>query len=176
MWRAEKTPRTASMLGKVCFSLPVRPHSTLILFYSSNPTHTNSQAISGCLSAVRENTSTERRLFSSSKPVTPQKRECYLLSEMCYRCNPPMLLSGKTNEHQFSFITFHFRHTHTCTHTHMKSSAPAAEDILYYTAGADTLFAADSVCFSRLMELSVPRAQSEYCGQPQSINDLRLAF
>lgn len=45
-----------------------------------------------------------------------------------------------------------------------------------HTAGADTLFAADSVCFSCLMELSVPRAQAEYCGQPQSINDLRVAF
>lgn len=85
-----------------------------------------------------------------------------------------MLLSGKTNEHQFSFITFHFTQTHT--HTHFKSLAAPAEDILYYTAGADTLFAADSVCFSCLMELSVPRAQSEYCGLPQSINDQRLAF
>lgn len=35
---------------------------------------------------------------------------------------------------------------------------------------------ADSVCFSCLMELSVPRAHSEYCGQPQNINDLRLSF
>lgn len=60
--------------------------------------------------------------------------------------------------------------------THQISSAPPDEDILFYTAGADTLFAADSVCFSCLMELSVPRAQSEYCGQPQSINDLRFAL
>lgn len=49
--------------GKVCFSLPVKPHSSLILFYSSNPTHTNRETISGCLSAVREFTTTARCLF-----------------------------------------------------------------------------------------------------------------
>lgn len=50
-------------------------------------------------------------LFQSRSP--PRKQECYFLSEICYRCNPPMLLSGNTNEHQFSFITFHFTQTHT---------------------------------------------------------------
>lgn len=54
---------------------------------------------------------------------------------MCYRCNLPMFLSGKTNEHQFVFITFLFTHTHT----HLCQIFSSTSWWHCNTAGADSL-------------------------------------
>lgn len=48
---------------KVCFSLVLKPHSTLIYFYTSNPIRTNTEDFFSRLSAVSEYTMTERCLF-----------------------------------------------------------------------------------------------------------------
>lgn len=123
-----------------CVSLCQWNHTALWSCFTHLTQHTQTVRLSQAVCQLSENSLRLHVAFSFSKPVTPRKQERYFPSEICYRCNPPMLLSGKTNEHQFSFITFHSTKTHTHTNTHIiKSSAPPAEDILYYTAGADSL-------------------------------------
>lgn len=123
-----------------CISLCQWNHTALWSCFTHLTQHTQTVRLSQAVCQLSENSLRLHVAFSFSKPVTPRKQECYFPSEICYRCNPPMLLSGKTNEHQFSFITFYSTKTHTHTNTHIiKSSAPPAEDILYYTAGADSL-------------------------------------
>lgn len=68
-----------------------------------------------------------------------------LLEHMLQKCEKksrgrPVLLSRTTNEHQLSFITFHYR-------ADVKIPAPPDEPVLCYAAGAGTLFTADPVCF-----------------------------
>lgn len=81
----------------------------------------------------------------------------------CYRNvkkkrGPPVLLSRTTNEHRLSFMPFHHR-------TDVKIPAPQREQ-------EPCLL---SILFV-LMELRVPRAKREYCGQSCCTNDLSLAF
>lgn len=106
-------------MGKVCFTLPVKPQSTLI-FFTHLTQYTRTQRPSQAVCQLSANALRLLSLFflkSFSKPVTQQKQECYFLSEIRYRCNPPMVLSGKTNEHQFSFNAFSL-HADSSLHTH----------------------------------------------------------
>lgn len=168
MWKVKKTQRTPTTLGQVHFSLPLKSHNTLILSYSSIPVHINIGAISDCLSTVREYTLTEFSFFFYKACYPTKAEKLFSVKYICYRCYTLMLLSG--NNQKLMSINSHS--SHHDTYTHQIFSSPSRGHNLPHSRSRHT----DSVCFSCLMKLSVPRAQSEYCGQSQSINDLRLAF
>lgn len=115
-----------SMLVKVCLSLALMPHGTLIHFYSSEPRHTDSHEQRGFLrlSAVRGCAVTERCLFlfkagrppHTERNVTDCQRHVISLTVQC-NCQEKLM---SISSHSSLFTSY--------THTHTHTLAPPARD------------------------------------------------
>lgn len=164
MWRVKCTFVRQSDRIAIC-SLFV---FCVFFFNSSNQIHTNTKAVRQLSEDLLQ-----LSLFCVFKSTLQTKAGFYLFFYSCQKRSVGAALRCLCQEKliRMSF-SFPLQAAHICTRTWTFELHQART---CYSTQQEPLLCLQLILFV-LMELRIPRAHSQYCEQPQSINDLRLAF